>query len=184
MEKSLNWEKLNSDDPKVKYAYTKELLQISEEAPEQLYPCFEEVLKLVGDPNNVIKWTAIDIIGFLSVADKENKINTDVMQTLITLLHDSKLITCNHAIFALGLIAQNKPEYKESIIKELLSTRDNDFETDDCEAIATGKVLEALLPFVDEIKSDKKVIDFVKVATGSSRNSTQKKATEFLKLLK
>ncbi len=97
------------------------------------------------------------------------------------MFHNDKLITCNHAIYALGLIAESKPEYKNLIIQKLLKVQDNDFETDECEAIATGKVLDALNPFFDELKDNKSYIDFVKFATKSTRNSTRSKAEEIFK---
>lgn len=179
----MNLEKLNSEDTKVKYAFAKELSQMSEESPEKLYANFDDFVKLLDDDNSIIKWTAIDIIGHFSAIDPDNKIDAAIMNKLYELLSDSKVITCNHAIYALGLIAQNKPEHKEEIITKFLSVPDNDFETDECEAIATGKVLEALQPFIAEIKDNKRVIDFVKNATNSTRNSTVKKANEFLKNL-
>ncbi len=70
------------------------------------------IQKLSTSDNNVLKWTVIDIIGYLSASGAENK-TINKIHELIELLYQGVLITCNHAIFALGLIAKNKPEHKK-----------------------------------------------------------------------
>ncbi|MGI6047436.1 MAG: hypothetical protein ACOYEG_05435 [Petrimonas sp.] len=173
-------EKLNSPNPKIKYGFAKELVKIGAENPELLYEHFDYWVELLESDNNILKWTAIDIIGYLSAADKDNQID-GLMPDLIKMLHSGVLITCNHVTFALGLIYQNKPDLKEIIIKELLSISGDKFETDECKNIAIGKVLEAIKPFVSEIKDDSSVILFIENATKSERNATKKKAEQLLK---
>ena len=70
---------------------------------------------------------------------------------------------------------------KDLIIKELISIPHDKFETDACKNIAIGKVLEAIKPFVSEIKDNPSVISFIENATKSERNSTKKKAEQLLK---
>jgi hypothetical protein len=103
------------------------------------------------------------------------------MSDLIKMLHGGVLITCNHAIFALGLISQNKPNFKEKIIKELIAVSHDNFETNECKNIAIGKVLEAIKPFVSDLKNNQSFMTFIENATKSERNSTKKKAEQLLK---
>ncbi|NLL27439.1 MAG: hypothetical protein GX259_01450 [Bacteroidales bacterium] len=173
-------DKLNSKDPKIKYGFAKELLKIAKENPEQLYEYFDYWVELMRSDNNILKWTAIDLIGYLSAVDIDNRIDY-LMANLIKLLHGGVLITCNHSIFALSLIAKNKPNFKEKIIKELISISKDKFETDECKNIAIGKVLEAIKPFVSEIKNNKSAIAFIEDAAKSERSSTKKKAEQLLK---
>lgn len=173
-------DKLNSKDPKIKYGFAKELLKIASEKPEQLYEHFDYWAELMTSDNNILKWTAIDIIGYLSAVDKDNRIDC-LMPDLFNFLHGGVLITCNHSIFALGLIAQNKPNFKEKIINELIAISQDKFETNECKNIATGKVIEAFKPFTSDIKNNKTVMAFIENATKSERNSTKKKAEQLLK---
>lgn len=129
--------------------------------------------------NTIFKWTAIDIIGYLSNVDKEDKI-VEKINDLFNLLHAGKLITCNHAIFALGLIAQNKHHYLPQIIDELLAVSIDKFDTAGCKNIATGKVLDTLKLFLGEIRNDQKVVEFIRTATKKSRNSTKRKAEQLI----
>jgi hypothetical protein len=176
---TLDFDQLYSKDPRVKYGFTKELLNIAANNPELLYNHFEHFQKMLNSDNNIIKWTAIDIIGYLSVVDVDNKTDNKISD-LIILLHGGKLITCNHAIFALGLIAQNKKKHRIRILKELIEVSNDTFETGECKNIATGKVLDVFKSFPGEVSNDKAAIEFIVNATNNLRNSTKKKATQIL----
>ncbi len=176
----LDFNKLNSKDPKVKYSFTKELLKTGAGNPELLYDHFDHWTEMLKSSNNIFRWTAIDIIGYLSAVDRENKTDK-LINDLLGFLHGGNLITCNHAIFALGLIAKNKPAYRSEIIRELLDISRDTFETEECKSIATGKVLETLGNFPEEIRKNKKVTDFINQAKKSTRNATVKKAYVLLK---
>lgn len=177
MTMTFDFSKLRSTDPKVKYGFAKELLKTGAENPQMLYNQLDLLISLLNEKNKVLKWTGIDLMGYLSSVDKGNKIDRQIQQ-LVKLLHDGHLITSNHAIFALGLIALNKREHKKKIIKELLLVDKDDFETNECKNIAKGKVLEVLKQFIPDILDDKEAIDFINRATENSRNATKKKAIE------
>jgi hypothetical protein len=178
----IDLEKLNSRDPKIKYGFAKELVKIGSEKPELLYEHFDYWVKLMASDNNILKWTAIDIIGYLSAIDEENRIK-GTMSKLVKMLHSGVLIKCNHAIFALGLIYQNKPDLRKKIINEFIAISHDKFETEECKNIAIGKVLEAIKPFVADLKENKSVVSFIENATKSERNATKKKAEQLLKKL-
>ena len=161
MTSTFDFNKLKSSDPKIKYGCAKELLKIGAESPQQLY--------------NILNWTGIDLMGYLSSVDQENKID-GCIQSLIKLLHGGHLITCNHSTFALGLIAQNKPQFKKKIFKELLLVDQDIFDTNECKNIAIGKVLEVFKSFISDIMNNKEARDFINRATKNSRNATKKKA--------
>jgi hypothetical protein len=178
--KKMDFDKLDSRDPKVKYGFTKALLKTGAETPGLLYDHFDQWTRMLNSDNNIFRWTAIDIIGYLSSVDKEDKTDK-LINNLIAFLHCGNLITCNHAIFALGLIAKNKPERRSEIILELLGiTRDN-FKSEECRNIAMGKVIEALKDFPETIRGNKKITDFLIRAGKSTRNATARKAEQLLK---
>lgn len=179
MKINLDFERLNSKNPKIKYGFTKELLKIAAINPEMLYDYFDHWTEMLLSDNNIIKWTAIDIIGYLSSVDDDNKTDEKISD-LFGFLHSGKLITCNHAIFALGLIAQNKKQHQTKIIEEFLRIPDDRFDTRECKEIAVGKVLESFKPLIMDIKDDEAVLDFIQKATESQRNATMKKAFQLL----
>lgn len=182
MTEILKFNKLHASEPKVKYGFTKELLKMGAEQPQLLYHDFDLLIPLLKEENNILKWTGIDLMGYLSAVDAENKTDKQVRQ-LIQHLHSGQLITCNHAIFALGLIAQNKKAHRKKIIKELLLVEKDDFETSECRNIAIGKVLEVFKQMIPDIILDKEVIDFIRRATRNSRKATMKKGIQLIKLI-
>ena len=178
--KLLNLDKLDSHDAGEKYHFAKELLQMSKENPALLYPYFDRWVKLLNGDNNVLKWVATDIIGHLSAVDSENKTITQI-DSLLKFLHGGNLITCNHAIFSLGLIAKNKPDLRARIIKELLAVSKDVFNSDECRDIAMGKVIDTLHGFRAEIQGDEAAMNFIGQTQLSTRNATKLKADALMR---
>lgn len=183
MTDTFNLDKLKSPDPKIKYGFAKELLKTGAETPEQLYSHFDSLTTLLNDKNNILKWTGIDLVGYLSAVDENDKTDKQI-SVLKKFLHGGHLITCNHAIFALGLIAQNKPKNRTKIIKEFLLIDKDNFDTEECKNIAKGKVLKVFSQLLTDIKDNKEVIHFIQKATNNKRNSTKKKAIQLKNKLK
>jgi len=180
--KSLDLDKLNSKDPGVKYGFAKELIKMGKTDPTLLYDHFDSWSDLLKSEKNILRWTAIDILGYISTVDNNRHIPGQI-DNLFGILHSGNLITSNHAIFALGLIARNIPDQKARIIKELTTIQRDKFETEECKAIATGKVIETLRDFPEEILDNKEILDFIKNAQFSQRNATRNKANSLMKRL-
>lgn len=179
---TIDLDKLNSKDPKVNYGFIRQLLKLCKDTPALLYDYFDYWADMMKSENNILKWTAIDLIGYLSAIDRANKTDLIIKQ-LLGMLHGGHLITSNHAIFALGLIAKNKPGHRSKIIKELIAVSQDPFDTDECKNIAVGKVVVALHGFLEDIKNNKEVLTFIKQAQHSSRKATKKKADALMKKL-
>ena len=177
---NIDLENLLSENPKVKYVFAKQLLSIAKENPKALYPRLDFFVNLLENENQIIKWTSIDIIGYLSKVDEKKKIDR-LLQRLFGFLNSGKLITANHAIFALSEIAVNKPEYKDKITEELLKVEHYNYDITECRNIAIGKVILALGMYVDQIENKKSIVEFLQRQTNNTRNATKKKAQELLK---
>lgn len=171
---------LESKDPKVKYSFAKALLETAKSNPENLYHITEHFSILLHSKNNILKWNAIDIIANLSSIDFENKIDSQIPY-IIDLLHTGQLITVNHAILGLGQIAANKPEIEELIYNELILVKDDKFETEECRAIAMGKVIQTVEQFFNGFYRDNKFREFLTNCLSSERSATRKKAENFIR---
>ncbi|HKI44781.1 MAG TPA: hypothetical protein VKA08_05525 [Balneolales bacterium] len=176
---TLDLDKLKVKDPKEKYGFIRELLKTGEENPARLYRHFECWSKMLASDNNILKWAAIDIIGYISAVDTKGKTDTKI-DDLFRFLHCGHLITCNHAISALGRVAKNKPALKDRILKELISVSSDTYDTETCKDIAMGKVLEILGEFPEDIKNDTDVLDFISQAQTRKQISTKMKADRLL----
>lgn len=176
---NINLADLSSPDPKVKYSCARDLLAIAKDSPAEVYPHIDYFVELLDSENNILKWTAIDIIGFLSKVDEEKRIDK-LMGKLFGLLTTGNMITANHAI-TLTDIALAKPELQKKIMAELLKVEHYDYDTDECRNIALGQVILALGAFFRQIEDKKAVMEFVERQTKNTRNATKKKAEQFLK---
>lgn len=179
----INLNNLLSDDPKVKYGSAKKAIAISKKYPVGLYQSFDFFVKLLDRENQIIKWTAIQIIGYLSCVDKKKKVDK-LLPRLIDFLSGGKLITANNAILSLSEIATHKPEYQNRIISKLLKVENYNYETVECRNIALGKVILALGKLKSQIKNNKEVLEFIDRQTGNTRNATKKKAYNLLSKLR
>lgn len=182
-QEKINFKDLSSKDSKVKYGCAKNLLAIAKNSPDELYPYIDYFVKLLDDENQILKWTAIDIIGHLSKVDKEKKVD-QMMGRLFKLLNTGKMITAGHAIASLAEVALAKPEYQKEITDEFLEVEHYTYDTDECHNIALGKVIIAISSYFDRLKDGKIVIEFVERQTRNKRNATKKKAEKFFKKYK
>lgn len=178
----INLDAFSSTNAKIKYACAKQAIVISKNNPSMLYPDFEFFVKLLDSSNNILKWTAIQVIGNLSAVDKKKKVDK-LLPQIISFLKSGKLITANNAILALTEIAYNKPKHSDKIIKELFKSENYSFETSECKNIVIGKILLALDRLKDQIKNQKDALSFVERQTHNSRNATKKKAQVLIKKL-
>lgn len=181
-EQKINFQDLVSKKAKVKYGCAKRLLAMAKDSPDELYPYIDRLIELLNNDNQILEWTAIDIVGYLSRVDAKKKIDC-LIERLFGLLGAGKLITANHAIGALAHIAVAKPRFQKQITEELLSVEHYDYETGECWNIAVGKVILAMGAYADRLEDKSAVIAFLKRQAGNTRNATKKKAERLLRKL-
>lgn len=174
------FEELSSSDPKTKYGAAKALLAQAKEDPGKLYPHAAFFEHLLESENNVLKWTAIDVVGSLASVDTEKKTSKDTNR-LVSFLSAGKMITANHAISALAQFARAYPEKRTAITRELMNVEHCTYDTDECRNIALGKVIVALDSCFDCLDDKPLVIAFAERQRANTRNATAKKAVAFLK---
>jgi hypothetical protein len=170
---------LLAKEPKIKYGCAKNLLAVARENPAEIYPNLDFLVELLESENRIIKWTAIDAIGYLARVDGARKIDA-LMGKMFGLLNTGNMITANHAIMALSNIALARPEYQQKIADELLKVEGYNYATDECRNIAMGKVIGAIDLYFDELGDRENTIEFVRRQTKNTRHATRKKAEKFL----
>ena len=183
MTKNINLNNFISKTAKIKYASTKKAIAISKDNPAELYPDFDFFVELLNNENQIIKWTAIQVIGNLSKVDEKKKVDK-LLPRLINFLDCGKMITANNTIVALSEIALNKPEYQEMIFKELIKVEHYNYDTLECRNVALGKVILALDKFKNKIKDRKDILEFLERQTNNTRASVKKRAIKLLEKLK
>jgi hypothetical protein len=175
-------EGLNSGKAKIKYGLARALLMLSEQKPEILYPFFDKFVELLSGKNNILKWTAIDIICNLSFVDTGDKINNKILNDFFHLITGDSLITAGHVVGNLWKIVVNEKHPADKIAVEMLKYDQADI-SDECKCILSGHVLDSFSKFFDLLGNNKKkeVLIFADAQTSSTRGGTRRKANTFNK---
>ncbi len=171
---------LASGNPRKKYRRAKECVAIARTHPRQLYPYLGFFVDLMRNDNNILKWTAIDVVGYLSQVNTGRQVR-QCLTCLSAFLSGGKLISANHAIGALSHVALARPKYQDRITQELLSVECYSYETDECRNIVLGKVIDAFGSLLDHVYANVQVLGFVSRQLKNSRAGTRKKAERFLR---
>jgi len=178
----MNLKELSSNDPKIKYAAAKRLTVLSAINPAKLYPRLDFFIKMLDHENQILKWTAIDVVGHLAEFDKIKNIERILMR-LFGFLNAGKLIPAGHAATALAGIAVKKPKYRDRITRELLKVERCQYDTSECRNIVIGIVIKEIGAYFKELNDKKAVIAFANRQLKNRRPATRKKAEQLLKRL-
>jgi len=110
---------LSSPVASTKFASAKKLMALAQTNPRVLYPHLEFFFGLMKSDNQMLKWSAIRIVGHLAAYDTEARIEK-IMPQLYAQLAGGSMITANNTVAALSDIAISKPSLRKRIIRELL----------------------------------------------------------------
>jgi hypothetical protein len=171
---------LSADNPRIKYRRAKMLVATARRDPGRLSPHIPFFVKLLQNENNILKWTAIDILGYSAAVMKKDRVER-LLGTLAGFLRGGRLIAANHAISAASTIARTKPAFQERILRELLAVEGYSFETDECHNIALGKVLDAIHSSFSGEEWRGETDPFVRRQLGNNRPATRKRAERLMK---
>jgi len=174
----------SSDKAKIKYTCAKQAITISQNCPEDLYPDFSFFIKILQSENNILKWTAIKVIGNLSKIDNKKKVDK-ILPSLIALLYDKSMITASNTIGALSEIALNKPEFSDEIITALLRVEKAEYYykgeiSPECRNVAIGHVIKSFQKFDKKICYRKDVQAFLKRQTQNTRPKVKELSEKLL----
>jgi L-fucose mutarotase/ribose pyranase (RbsD/FucU family) len=166
---------------KIKYGSAKALLIISEHKPEFILPYFNDFSSLLSANNNILKWTAIEIICNLSFADTDGKIDKALLNDFFQMITGDSLIAAAHVAGNLWKIAVNDKHPADNIAFEMLKCEDANI-SEECKAILAGHVMDSFAKFFDLLSNDKKeeVLTFAQKQTNSQRGGTRRKAKMFI----
>ena len=181
----LDLKDLSSDKARVKYACAKQAIAVSQNCPEDLYSDFDFFARLLNSDNNILKWTAIKVVGNLSKIDNKRKVD-EILFSLIALLSNKTMITAANAIGALSQIAKNKPEHRQEILKALLEVEKAKYYrkgclSPECRNVALGHVIKSFDKFGKEVFEREDVKAFLKRQTDNTRPKVRQLSEKLLR---
>jgi hypothetical protein len=178
----------SSDKARIKYTCANQAIAISQACPEDLYPDFNFFTRLLESDNNILKWTAIKVIGNLSKVDNKKKVDK-ILPSLIDLISDKSMITAANTIGALSEISMNKPDCAEEIITALLKVEKAQYYnkgnvSPECLNVAIGHVIKSFKKLGKRVYCRKDVQAFLKRQARNTRPKVRELSEKLLKHFK
>ena len=171
---------LSAREARTKYGCSKVLRLLSERKPELLYPRFDFFVDLLDSKNSFLKWDAIHFLGNLAAVDSEDRFER-IFDSYFAPIPGPVLVTAANVIGNAARIALAKPALTERITGEILKVENASYQTDECRNVALGQAIDSFDKFLEQIESRGPVIALVRRQLDNTRNSTRKKAEQFIK---
>jgi hypothetical protein len=175
---------LSSPKANVRYGCAAVLVELAAKYPNQLYPFMDQFIALLGSKHRILTWNAMAAIANLCQVDTDKKFDTN-FDRYFDFLGDEYLVTVANTVGNSAKIAKAKPYLIPKITAELLKVeaiQTTPHLTEECRRVVAEKTVEAFSQFYTQMNPEdqRRVAEFVKRQTGSSRRSLNQKANRFL----
>lgn len=173
---------LSSDRARTRFAAGKALCSLSETDPSAVYPHFPSLVRLMGHPNQILKWNALRSLANLACVDSAGKLDR-ILDDYLSLIEGKVMITAAHAIEGGAQIAMAKPYLASRIARKILRVELADYGTGACRDVAIGHALKAFERIAPLLNDKTDVRAFVERQRHSLRPATARKAARLLEHL-
>jgi hypothetical protein len=174
---------VSSKKAAIRYGCAKVLIDLSEEYPQQLYPCMDFFVDLLDSEYRILTWNAMAVIANLTKVDKAGKFDA-VFDKYYSFINDAYMVTVANLVGNSGMIAVAKPHLSEKIASELLKVEHiltTPHLTEECKRVIAEHAIKSFSMFFDQVEQKDKVIAFVERQLKSPRKSLRDKAENFLR---
>lgn len=176
---------IREEEGSIPFPCTKILRLASQARPEAVYPCFEEIARLLGSGNSFIRWDAMAILANLTAVDQDDRF-TDIYEGYFSLLKDSQMITAGNVIGNAWKIIQARPRDEGDITRRLLAVPGQVFlhqgqPSPECSRVLCGHLLDAFDHYAEASHYREEILAFARGQLDSPRKALARKAARFLK---
>lgn len=152
----------------------------AEENPGLFYEYWSDFAGLLAHKNTYHRQIGITLIARLSKADTENRF-TKIRNAYLKRLYDEKMLIGVLTARYLRTILQNKPEYLDSVVTELMKHRDKTPYTEKQEALFECDVLDIFDDHYEAVRKNKKIDEYILARMNSASPKTKKKSRQLVK---
>lgn len=176
---------IENDKSAIKFICEKIIREISKESPEDIYPYFDRIAKLLDSGNAFIKLGFMLTLPNLLSVDNENKWE-GIKGKYLSLIDAEAIAIFGNAVSSIWKILDKYPEDEKYIIPKLLNIDEHTFlykgeASPECLNVAKGHIIECFDRIFPNSKYKDEMIEFVRANKDNSRNSVRVKAQRFLK---
>lgn len=135
--------------------------------------------RLLDSDSNVLLWNGTIILLYLASVDSA-RLFDKVFAKYYHPLWDGKLVTAANILVSSGRITRCRPDLAGHVTAELLKVDEIPLPTPECREVARGYVLSSFAEYLDMLKNDPRVKDFIIHCTFSHRPTVKKRAEMLL----
>jgi hypothetical protein len=155
------------------------IAKASQERPELFYAYWDTIAELLHHKKSYHRDFALEIIGNLSVVDRENRF-AKIQDEYFSIINDEKFMTGNCCVKNMLKIYRSKPEQRERIIETLLDIDNRCDYTEKQKGVLKADVLEIFEKIYEAVPDQKRINDFIQTAANCVSPKTRKKAKELI----
>jgi hypothetical protein len=165
-----------------RFGAAKALCRLSEEEPARLYPHFDDVVRLVRQPNRILQWNGMRVLANLARVDREGRIDA-MLEEYLAPVTGAVMIGAAHAIAGGAVIAEAKPYLSAAIARRILRVEHAEYATPECRNVAIGHALRALERLAPLLADRAPLRAFAVRQTRYPRPATRRKAGRMVRVL-
>jgi hypothetical protein len=171
---------MSSDVARLKFPAAKALRNLSQHAPELIYPHFDFFASFLRHENTILRWNAILILGNLATVDGESRVD-EIIDAYLSPISGPHLIDAGNTMRGAAAIGAAKPYLADGIARHILQVERATYATPECRNVAIGHAIDALSRLFPMIAGKHAVQRFVTRQTDNTRAATRKRAERFLR---
>jgi len=171
---------VSSDVARVRFGAAKALRNLSEHAPDLIYPHFDFIASLFRNENSILRWNAILLLGNLATVDGEGRVDR-IIGHYLSPISGPHLIDAGHTMRGAAAIGVAKPYLADTIASHILEVERATYTTPECRNVAIGHAIDSLDRLFPIIADKRAVQRFVSQQMGNTRIATRKRAERFLR---
>ena len=161
-----------------RYNCNRVIVEVAEEAPQEVYPYWDHLAELLGSSNTYHRCSAINVLPHLIPADGESRFE-GIFDKLFARLDDESVIPPCYVARNCPVIASHRPDLLQRIVMELLAVEGTHHKPGRKDLIKADIIL-ALEQLFGKIENKTEVLRFVEAQLGCSSPKTRKAAKAFL----
>ena len=171
---------MSSDVARLKFPAAKALRNLSQRAPDSIYPHFDFFASFLRHENAILRWNAILILGNLATVDGEGRVDR-IIDAYLSPISGPHLIDAGNTMRGAAAIGVAKPYLADRIARHILEAERATYATPECRNVAIGHAIDALDRLFPMIADKGAVQRFVTRQTDNTRAATRKRAERFVR---
>lgn len=171
---------VSSDVARVKFGAAKALRDLSERAPDLMYPHFDFFVSLLRNENSILRWNAILVLGNLARVDEDCRVDR-ILDDYLAPISGPHLIDAANTMRGAAVIGAAKPYLADKIARQVLQVERATYATPECRNVAIGHAIDCIGRLFSSITGQRLIQCFVFRQISNTRNATRKKAERFLR---